>query len=95
MNDVYEDESFINEDDKPRKRFKEIHTCEPINSACHIDFSGRQHLHATLKAKIRKGIGLKTVVLGCPLFKKGKNRIRPLRILLDSGSDGDIAFLTR
>lgn len=95
MNDVSEDESFINEDDKPRKRFKEIHTCEPINSASHIDFSGRQHLHATLKAKIRKGIGLKTVVLGCPLFKKGKNRIRPLRILLDSGSDGDIAFLTR
>lgn len=34
MNDVSEDESFINEDDKPRKRFKEIHTCEPINSAC-------------------------------------------------------------
>jgi hypothetical protein len=68
----------------------------PINGVnCNIDWSGRNHLHATIKTRIRKGVGLKTVVVGAPIFKKGNGRTRPLRILLDSGSDGDIAFLTR
>ena len=68
----------------------------PINGVnCNIDWSGRNHLHATIKSRIRKGVGLKTVVVGAPIFKKGNRRTRPLRILLDSGSDGDIAFLTR
>ena len=68
----------------------------PINGVnCNIDWSGRNHLHATIKSRIRKGVGLKTVVVGAPIFKKGNGRTRPLRILLDSGSDGDIAFLTR
>ncbi len=91
-----ETESFYNEDDKPRKRFKEIHTCVPINGVnSNIDWSGKSHLHATIKAKIRKGIGHKTIIIGVPIFKRGYRRTRPLRILLDSGSDGDIAFLTR
>ena len=82
---------------KPRKKlFKHIHDCEPINGACNIDYSGRKAHHATLKATVRKGMGLKTVILGSPVFKRRLNkRTRPFRILLDTGSDGDIAFLTR
>jgi hypothetical protein len=67
---VTETESFYNEDDKPRKRFKEIHTCVPINGVnSNIDWSGKSHLHATIKAKIRKGIGHKTIIIGVPIFK--------------------------
>lgn len=82
---------------KPRKKlFKHIHDCEPINGACFIDYSGKKALHAAMKAKVRKGMGLKTVILGSPVFKRRLNkRTRPYRILLDTGSDGDICFLTR
>ena len=47
----------------------------------------------------KQGKGLKTITVGSPIYKQGNskskdNRERTYRILLDSGSDGDIAFIT-
>ena len=50
-------------------------------------------MHASLRQKVLRGTGLKTVVLAASMTKKGNRNSRPLVILLDSGADDDIIFL--
>ncbi len=55
------------------------------------DWSGARDLHASLRQKVIKGQGLKTVVVAASQTEKGSKR--PLVLLLDSGADDDIIFL--
>ena len=64
----------------------------PIKGAL-PDWSGVKDMHASLRQKVIKGNGLKTVVVAASLTKKGDRNSRPLVLLLDSGADDDIIFL--
>ena len=64
----------------------------PIKGAL-PDWSGVQDMYASLRQKVIRGNGLKTVVVAAPLTKKGDRNTRPLVLLLDSGADDDIIFL--
>ena len=64
----------------------------PIKGAL-PDWSGVKDMHASLRQKVIKGNGLKTVVVAASLTKTGDRNSRPLVLLLDSGADDDIIFL--
>jgi hypothetical protein len=81
------------------KRRKIFHIDSPIKST-NSHFRNTLESHASIRKRIIKGNGLKTVTFGQLKNKKQgnskskDNRERTYRILLDSGSDGDIAFIT-
>ena len=81
------------------KRRKIFHIDSPIKST-NSHFRNTLESHASIRKRIIKGNGLKTVTFGQLKHKKQgnskskDNRERTYRILLDSGSDGDIAFIT-
>ena len=81
------------------KRIKIFHIDSPIKST-NSHFRNTLESHASIRKRIIKGNGLKTVTFGQPKYKNQGNskskdkRERTYRILLDSGSDGDIAFIT-
>jgi len=51
----------------------------------------------TLGSSVKIGKGASTQVIGLPLFNRKRNNMprRPYRVLLDSGSDGDILFVRK
>ena len=78
------------------KRIKLLHahSCMPVNG---VDYSGRRQLFATLRSKVlRNGVPRRTVTVGSPVFpRQPGEELRPLRILFDSGSEGDLFFVRR
>ena len=80
------------------KRRKIFHIDSPIKST-NSHFRNTLESHASICKRIIKGSGLKTVTVGSPTYKQGNSKSkdkseRIYRILLDSGSDGNIAFVT-
>ena len=51
-------------------------------------------MYASLRRKVVKGEGLKTVVIAAPLIKTQPSSNKPWVVLLDSGADDDIIFVT-
>ena len=89
-----------NSNERPNKRRKhntidfDLYNLDhsPIKGAL-PDWSGVKDMHASLRQKVIKGNGLKTVVVAASLTKTGDRNSRPLVLLLDSGADDDIIFL--
>ena len=80
------------------KRIKICHIDSPIKST-NSHFRRTKEAHATIRERIIRGKGLKTVAVASPIYAKqgstkSKDSERIYRVLLDSGSDGDIAFIT-
>ena len=73
-----------------------MHLCKPISG---VDTtSNRRDLFSTLRDQVTKGGGKprKTVSVCLPLFEnKSTNEKHALKVLFDSGSEGNIAFFTK
>ena len=99
----------LNENERKTKRVKlnahegankhvkmlHAHSCMPVNRV--EDYSGRRQLFASLRSKVvRNGVPRRTVTVGAPLFERQPGEeVRPLRILFDSGSEGDPLFVRK
>jgi len=86
---------------KPKRRKEKkldlhyMHLCKPISG---VDTSNRKEIFSTLRKQVTKGGGKprKTVSVCLPLFdSKSTNEKHALKILFDSGSEGNIAFLKK
>jgi hypothetical protein len=77
-----------------RVKLLHAHSCMPVNG---VDYSGRRQMFATLRSKVlRNGVPRRTVTVGSPVFQRQPGEeIRPLRILFDSGSEGDLFFVRK
>ena len=75
-------------------KFVNMHACTPING---IDLSGYAQRKTSLRKEVIKaGRDRKTVTIALPLFyDEASGEENVLRILLDTGSDGDLFFPTK
>jgi len=66
----------------------------PING---VYYSGHRQLFASLRSKVlRNGVPRRTVTVGSPFFERHPGEeVRPLRILFDSGSEGNLLFVRK
>jgi len=89
---------------KPKRRkitkFIGVHNCKPLKG---VDFSGRKELCNNLRSRVVKNCDenrqkrkLKTVSIALPMFEtKSTGEKHVLRMLFDSGSEGDIMFMSK
>jgi hypothetical protein len=66
----------------------------PING---VYYSGHCQLFASLRSKLlRNGVPRRTVTVGSPFFERHPGEeVRPLRILFDSVSEGNLLFVRK
>jgi len=76
-----------------RTKYLHIHSCVPING---LDYSGVKDQYLSLRKKvIKRGTPRKTVTVAAPVFKEPGKEGKPLKVLFDTGSDGDLFFVKR
>ena len=76
-----------------RTKYLHIHSCVPING---LDYSGHKDQYLSMRKKvIKRGTPRKTVTVAAPVFKDSGQESRPLKVLFDTGSDGDLFFVKR
>lgn len=81
------------EEDKPVKKTKysHLHCCKPVKG---VDFSGASRRRQVLQQQVCRGNAVRrTVTVALPLSEdKAAGESNVLRILIDTGSDGDLFF---
>ena len=73
-------------------------TAVPINVVNHTNSTNDRTCHSTSRRKVVKGRGIVTAVSAIPQLRSDKTestKHKVWKVLLDSGSDGDIVFIKR